>query len=168
VRAAKSVVVGLLATAISATHAAEGSRTLLKRAGSSPFSIEVPEDWQVVDADCIACYQLGNQLFYLVPSMANPRTRITVVYYPGKVPIAAQRYIEGLTYDGNLELPRIDGARTWVLFGKHGKRDGKIGTAYYQIGGGTLVMDLSTAADEQTEKALVTALRSFKELEEAR
>jgi hypothetical protein len=86
------------------------------------------------------------------------------VYYPDKVPISAQRYWEGLTYDGNVELPRIDGLAAWTIFGKGGRRDEKIGTAYYQIGGGTLVVDFSAQDYDQVEKTFLAVLRSFRDL----
>jgi hypothetical protein len=166
-KAIKSFVTGLIAMTLTSTFAAEGLEVLVKRVGSSTFSFQVPEEWKVVTNECAGCYQVGNQLLYIVPSTGDHKARITVVYYSDKVPIVAQRYIEGLTYDGNVELPRIDGARAWTLIGKYGRQDSKIGTAYYQIGGGTLALDLSTVPDEWTDKALVTILKSFKELEAA-
>jgi len=104
----------------------------------------------------------------MVPISGNPNAAIIVAFYPGKVPIGAQTYIEGLTLDGNVELPRIDGARLWTLFGKVGKKDGKVGTAYLQLSDGTLVVDISGRQYEEGERQLISIIKSFKELAEGK
>lgn len=72
--------------------------------------------------------------------------RHQVCLLPDKVPLAAQRYWAGLTCDDNLELPRIEGLASWSMFGRYGRRDGRIATAYYQLRSGVLVVDLSDLA----------------------
>jgi hypothetical protein len=150
----------LLVVISSSASSTELSSTISKNVGGAAFSIDIPQDWVAVNTEGGGSLNGSNRLLDLVPSDSRSQGRIAVVYYPDKVPITAQIHWEAFTPDGNVELPRIENQPGWQLLGK----TGRIRTGYYQIGGGTLVMDLPGVDYERSEKAFVAVIRSFKDL----
>lgn len=156
----KSLLICLLMLATSSVLPAGESTSITRHVGKGGFSLDTPREWVVVSREGLGSLNASTRLFDLLPADSRVQSRIYVVYYPGKVPSMAQMQWEAFTPDGNEELPRIENQPGWIILGQAGR----IRTAYYQIGGGTLVFDLKGTDYEQGEKAFLALVRSFKDL----
>ncbi len=156
----KSLLLSLCMVVTYAAHSAEQPTSLSKKVGGGAFSFDVPRTWVIVNTEGQRSLNASDRLFDLVPADSTLQSKLVVVYYPNRVPITAQTHWEAFTPDGNVELPRVDTQPGWILVG----RAGTIRTAYYQIGGGTLVIDLGQRDYEQSVQAFLVVVRSFRDL----